>query len=375
MKLTNLNHKKYKGILTIIKPRGRIKSLLGLFFIFYSANTLNAQEIKDRDSITTGNQLNKMDDTTKKDTLPHQNIPGESYYVIPESLPARFLDLPESNDTVFYTIGVSNPETPKEQAMKIAKYRANLLYALLNNLTIKNVTENYEKKTDSKYPRVDTEFREMTKFSTKFKSRYNTTVIDSHYTKYGEAITLIKYTRDTSKASRTFTAAGSSFAAYDDSPYNPSLHHFTLKYSSRIKQDSSIDTSNYHFRKYKKQYDLESAFNDSLLATPYDYFYYSTTVSGNNRKQSSLRLRYGLWNGFFSSFIREATLQAKQKASKVKNVGDLYSNRVNEELSRVIVDERLSFILKSVRIKEDEISVVLRKKKLFPENPIELPGI
>ena len=349
--------------------------LLSFFAFTLQTYSVFAQKGSTNDSLSSIKAQNRKVKTMEKDTLSDQNKSNIPSYIVPEILPTQFSNFSRPKDGSILSLGISNPGNARKGSMKIAKHRADLLFTMLKDVQIENVTEIYNKRTSGTYVQEKKHFRELTKFSSSFQGKVTKTVIDSFFTKYGEAVVLVKYLSETSDSSKTISVKGNSFAVYESS-VRSSLHHFTLEYYAGKTTDSLEDSSYYHFRNYKNRYSLVSRYNKDTLPSRYDYYYYQTNIQPGSAKETVLRTRYGLWNAFVGSFIRKAIFNAKQKAVKVKNLEELYSEKVNEELSRIIVREKLSMKLKALYLHNNELSVVFQRNNKFPEVVLpNAPGI
>jgi hypothetical protein len=113
----------------------------------------------------------------------------------PDTLPKWFFQPPLSSPGIIYTIGISDPDMPEEEALQQAFYRARVLASMFYRSRVEYIRDIFTSNQEDVYQRgfrqrFDTFFRITARLmadSSQFQ------IIDQHLTRYNESIVLVSY--------------------------------------------------------------------------------------------------------------------------------------------------------------------------------------
>ncbi|GEM_PF-5331378 len=312
----------------------------------------------------------------------------------PQILPHWFHFPPASSKDTLYSIGISNPGMKKNKAMKLSRMRAKGIIAILHGTQIQNVRDVYSfKKQGSTSFSYKSTYQGMTRFQSQLACDSNFRVLDSCFTKYDEALVLMRYSKPKAglksiKKSDTLHVTGELFN-YSMTATRDNLHHLMLEMDLRYHHDSTTDHLSYQYRNYHGKYGIKGQYNDSSLSVSKDYYYYK---AGGNLKDTivndAIRFPYGLWNQYYERLIRTITGISLEKSVTLEDLTQIYSNISKEELIRTISDNTLRFRINSNSILKNRMAIdmhhttlhahkkhqLLKRKKAQDRDSVKMDG-
>ncbi len=338
-------------MLTLMKTRFIIAPLAFVLTIFM-LNKTNAQSdtfIKIFEKETSGN--------TSNESVKFKNIKQFSFY--PDTLPSWFFNLPEGNQNCFYTVGISDPDMEPNKAKEMAMHRAKAIACLFNGSKLQYYRDVYTSEKESgKY----TDFRQ--RFDTYFKvsslnkvNNYDFALIDSHLTRYNEALVLVKCNiipLDERNESQSVVGTVIYIENQVENAYEVQAE-YELR-SSFLQPEKSIISAHSLYREKGNKFLAYSQFLDSIHEFPVYLYKYASPKWDKNSQP--LVCYNGLWSKFTREMLRFLTLETEQAKVKVKNLGEKH-NPALTNLTRQIVSYKAQFKLNGIDFANDTFKLNL----------------
>ncbi len=336
-------------------------------------NYMMQDTISDADKEKVNNLVDKFDEI--KDHQPRSvdsNIINKPNYLLrisPESLPEWFFNWPVSDTANIYALGISDPGMEEDEAIKLATFRAWVLSFILDGVLVENVTDFFtvyqQTGSGSHY---ETKFEEYSKLYDKkqtFRSPFM--VLDTHITRYGEALVWVK--------------SGFNSGAFkcDSSDYEASVfnvgrevsggyeNHGLVELNANIYYPDSTASFFYRYRNYEDRHGIKSAFNGAEVPTHYENFYYHMNNPARQPADNIIRLEYGLWNSYIQNIFKQIVSKGFKYSSYIKKMRDVYRKKSNEDLTRVVSRNKIFFRITGIQLnKNDGLMVNIQFRKGIP---------
>jgi len=289
------------------------------------------------------------------------------YDRIPEKLPDWVFN-PVDFSNPIRVVGFSDPNMDKEEAYEQAILRAKAMFAMMNYATVSNITDDYTNLHESgKYSLYSTKFQDFS--LTKAKVPYDNSavvLVDTFYTKYNEGIVLIEFDYDQSSENNldTLEVKGEHLQVFMERNFRKEkIEFFNFFVKDNLSNNDSVDLiSQYNYKVVNRGYDISSMYaNKTIEFEERTYNYRSDMEFEKDSTDSELnvfRLTRGLWNGYVSGILSNATVLSKLLASKIKNSNDFYTLK-SEGLIRTIARNKVSFNFNDFKMYENQFYIDL----------------
>lgn len=318
--------------------------VLSIFILCFTLYTAKCQVQK----------ANDLEEVFRKEFSTHEETNLDlSIITPPEVLPNWFFLLPQGNQDVLYSIGISDPWIDKERGNQQAKYRALCIASLMNNVTTKGISDVFNR-NDQSY-----KFEQITYFNSLPTVELEGTPIDSAVTKYLERIFLFKFTKG-----KTTHKINSSIEYYKSAIKQDAGYSKQEKLDFIGKSDDFI--LNYKYAVSNNDFEIVSVFNsDTLTIKPVIYQYTGRIYDKNVNSVEEISLfKKGLWQGFFKSMIDNLDIAASEITPKQKSVSDFTQNengvvKINQ-LNRGVYNTSFSFSIASIQLTHDDMIIQLK---------------
>jgi hypothetical protein len=336
-----------------------IVSLFSIFFIF--TDIVNAQSKEEFEKIFIKETEGKGHNI---ELGSFKNVSRLSYY--PDTLPSWFFSPPQSTTDYVYSIGISDPDQTPEEATLQAIYRAKSMAVLLNKAQIQYfrdvyTTEYQEGKQTNYRQRFDTYFKVS---ATGSADSLSFSVIDQHFTRYNEAIVLIRYSfspyanRDAIPMMSTVGTVLYIEAQVGEA-FEPQAEYEMI--SALRVPNSPLITAQFTYREKGNRFLVISEFMGKDINTPLFIYKYSNPSWAPNTQP--LVSYNGLWSIFSQEFLRHLTLSTEQSSIKIKTLGEQYSPQMSN-LSREVAIKTAKMFINGIEFGEDSIGFNIIFKEL-----------
>ncbi len=282
-----------------------------------------------------------------------KNINKLSYY--PDTIPAWFFNPPQASEESTYAIGISDPDMPKEQAIQQAVYRAKVMAIVFSRAKLQYFRDVYT--TEHKDGRYTT-YRQ--RFDTYFKitggaiaDSTHFVLVDQHFTRYNEAIVIVKYTINSfSNEKQMFSAVGT--VLYIEAQVNEAFEpqaEYELSTSVRKIGQSPMNSHNL-YREKGNRFLYRSGFGGEEQEFPLYYYKY---IGANSQGNATPLICYnGLWGQYVKDLLRTLTLTTEQSKVRIKSVGNQQSAS-NAALYREVAVKNVQMNLIGIEFGRDSI--------------------
>jgi hypothetical protein len=289
------------------------------------------------------------------------------YDRIPEKLP-NWVFNPVDFSNPIRVVGFSDPNMDKEQAYEQAIIRAKAMFAMMNYASISNITDDYTNLHESgKYSLYSTKFQDFS--LTKAIVPYDNSavvIVDTFYTKYNEGVVLIEFDYDQSSENNldTIEVKGEHLQVFMERNFRKEkIEFFNFFVKDNLSDNDSVNIiSQYNYKVVNRGYDISSIYaNKTIEFEERTYNYRSDLEFVKDSTDSELnvfRLTRGLWNGYISGVLSNATVLSKLLASKIKNSNDFYTLK-SEGLIRTIARNKVSFDFNDFKMYENQFYIDL----------------
>ena len=275
----------------------------------------------------------------------------------PASLPGWLFSIPESDLNQIYSIGISDPGMPEEQAHELAWLRAKAIIALLVHPKITGITDNYsgEKQTGSE-DKFTTKYGNLYRIGSKVGisgSKFEQQ--EYFYTSFGEAIVLMRCNLTSEQQLTDSIEALAEVYQVERQKNNvfETEEKTSLVIHLRFSDDSLNEKhSSYSVHTLNNILEINSEMDGKPVTFPYFNFRYtgeSDSLSFSMENNISNKLNYGLWKTYFEVLIQKILFLSQSSGFEIKQVGDDFATG-NKNLSREIAEADPSFAITGLRI-------------------------
>jgi len=286
-----------------------------------------------------------------------KNIKNLSYY--PDTLPSWFFNLPQRVDESIYAIGVSDPDLPPEEAAIQALFRAKTIAGMFNKSKFQYFKDIYtseqtNNEQQSYHQRFDTYFKVVSSLKT---SDDNFVVLDQHFTRYNEAIVLIKYTSPETKLlkeKKPLQISSEGTVLYIElqveEAFEPQADYELISGIKPMSQEPQ--TAKFKYISKDNNYYSESSFLGKNMAFPsYFYKYTNPNLPENSEPYTYYR---GLWGELTRSLMKQLMQNIENNSVKIKSVGQQYNPEITN-LTREIAIKNARIYLNGIEFGDDAI--------------------
>jgi hypothetical protein len=278
-------------------------------------------------------------------------------------IPQWAINIPESNDSVLYCIGVSDPGMEKDTAISLAVFRAKALIALMSSAQITGITDFFvsghkNQNNNSLYREYYNITTEMYQDSNDFRIIEDTVLPDK------EAVVLVSWSRSKNKRSKKRLLLKADVNVYgkftgSDSYIDSRLSRLEAFFSQEDVQKKDTCYHKYLVRNYNKGIAILSRFQEDESILEGQSLKYFSTGKKNDTIGSgftSIRLNNGLWYGLLLSVARSIVLESQSNKVNLKSVSDNV-NEGSKELIRILSTNRVSSVINSLTINNNRIVI------------------
>jgi len=277
-------------------------------------------------------------------------------------LPEWVFNLPNSNQSVMYAIGVSDPGMSADSAHQLAVLRTKVILALMNNSKISGLNDYYISEKDLKSGEIiSSVYREYSKIaSTLTFNNTDFAVEEEVYTNNGEAIILASLHKNNPHSDDTTTI--NCLAEVSVSHVKRNNKHSTTSRTELMGDEKGKlkNLSNYFYYVVKnnnKQIKMISYFTGVTLPGCSDIITYksnSTQTNTNDTTKLSCTLQYGLWYAYSYLTLQKIVLDFKDSNVNLSSLTDQHT-LVNQNINRVLINKVLSFKIGSLEISNNKL--------------------
>lgn len=279
-------------------------------------------------------------------------------------LPEWFFNPTQSNDSIIYAIGISDPEMNKDKAFSLAEMRAKAITAFSYNSNIKGLSDNYSNEKKLKHSDTySTLFGDF--YNIKSKLNFDTSAFKiekTYFTDYNEAIVLSSYTFKNNHSLKNDTV--NFFAEIFNIKKKAKRNHqikALIKINSEIKSPIK-DTTKYFSYKIKslgESNKIYSAFAGEEHIIKNNNYRYKNSENPENKeidKYITHSLSNGLWNAYISVLMQNILFSLENYKVKIKNLNDNY-NKKNQNITRQILEKNISTKIQKIIIKNNKLII------------------
>lgn len=278
-------------------------------------------------------------------------------------VPQWVLNLPESNDSVIYCIGVSDPGMEKDSAFNLAVFRAKALIALMSSAQITGITDFFEsvKKSKNKHSL----YREYYNITTEeYCDSSDFRIIRDTLLSDNEAVVLLSWNKPQERQSKRHSSIKAEVDVYgkytgSDNYINTKLSRLDAVFSLKNNLKKDTGTYKYLVRNYNKGISIVSGFREKgimLEGVSLKYFSDSAKDETEETVFSPVTLKNGLWYGLFLSVVRSIVLKSQSESVNLKSVSDKVEEG-SKELVRVLSTNRVSVVINDLRIENNRLII------------------
>jgi hypothetical protein len=332
-----------------IKPKSFALLVLGFCFTI----TANSQSKEAFEKIF----LKETSALERKDNYGRfKNISTLSYY--PDTLPSWFFNPPQSGGDVVYSLGISDPDLTPDEAAKQAFFRAKTMAFLYNRSQVQYFRDIYSVEyTEGRYTKFGQRFDTYFKLSaTGFADSSCFTVVNNHFTRYNEAIVLVRYTPlDASKAnmnSDLISIVGT--ALYIEAQINEAFEpQGEYEFTTVIRgANSPVESAVFTFREKGNRFLSISEYKGKRYEFPLFVYMYSNPAWASNTQP--LVSYNGLWSAYSKKFLRQLTLETEQSSIRIRAVEEQHNPSLRN-LSREVAIKNMKMHINGIEFGNDSI--------------------
>ncbi|GEM_PF-1230806 len=284
------------------------------------------------------------------------------YDIIPERIPEWFFSSHPNSRNTYFAIGISDPSMKEEKAIQQASIRARAIITLLNNCEFKNITDDYTNLEESnKFSEYATKFQDFAKANAVLNfNNKKTKIVSTFFTKYNEAIVLLKVQVNNKQKNTTTTSVVSEHLQIfiENETGVEKIEFFNFKIKEFNNQTDSINNLKYSYRKINTEFEINSQWNDRKYELPDRSFNYrnisDTEIEIDSLNIISNKCNKGLWNAYVSTLLSNMTFVSKNFPGNIKSSNDNY-NSSNQDLIRIISKNKLQFNIDNTKIKNNNL--------------------
>jgi len=290
-----------------------------------------------------------------------KNITRISFY--PDTLPQWFYNPPISNSNEIYAIGISDPDLTLDEATNQALFRAKTMAILFNKSKFQYfkdiyTTEQSDGSSQQYRQRYDTYFK-ISALANHNSNCFN--IIDQHFTRYNEAVVLIRFQPNTvdvttSTSNEQFSAVGTVIfiEAQIDEAFEPQAEYELI--SALKMPGDQLLTSQFTFISKGNEFLCKSEFIGNRIDFPhYPYKYTSATWP----QDSQPILTYtGLWSIITQKLLKQLMQGIENSSVKTRSVGQQYNPEISN-LTREVAIKNAKIILNGIEFGGDDIDFKL----------------
>jgi hypothetical protein len=315
----------------------------GLFIVIGSA-LCRAQTTSDAAYFV---QIFEKETNTQKDSAAQHPV---IISIGAETLPEWFGQIPESKDSDFYAIGISDPKIESRQAVTQAIERAIMQFSLMTGSFMSGVSDTYSGSSGNKYEEV-------------YKCKGNSTLLgkysitDSFETRFGEKLLLVKF-KTTPKDT---LSVKTSFDIYKSVMKAPVGWYVYENISMLYKRDTV--TMAYQYSKNNDNFSSASVFDREVVDIPMAMYDYEVInggeVTASAQDTATIKLAHkGLWCGYFQAMVNSMSVLAANHRSSIKNIDEL-EQADNTNLMRNTMNNFIVFSIKKISSLDGNLNIEL----------------
>ena len=294
-----------------------------------------------------------------------RNVQKLSYF--PDTLPAWFFTPPVSSSLNVYAIGISDPDMEKEKALEQALYRARTMAVILHKSELQYYKDIYTSHEENQTARGHRQrfdvYLRLTASRNVVCSQF--TLVNQHYTRYNEAIVLIRFAPDKSREAQDLVARVSAVA---------NIFMVEARIGDAFEPQKSFDLvaeiTTEGQRPINAEFNMITRGNRRLTHSNFggqmiDYpaFAYRYTNPSWQPHHIPLTSQFGLWSVYLSGLMEHISLNTQNSDVIIKNVSQQnpYENRRN--LVREVAQETTKIKLVTMDFEHDHVTFDVN---LFP---------
>ena len=337
-----------------------IKLILPLILLFF-VSLLNAQVNQTSKTQIKEIEKNKSDfeNTFIENFQPSfsNNNPKDLVNTSPCYLPTWMLNPPKATNDNLYIIGISDPGMDSITAVKLAALRAKTIIVLLNNSNIKNVTDFYSNIQSQTH-------KNMFEYYSQIFASYNIgneIIVKNFYTKYNEAIVLIKIpTNDTTLFNKDSITVNCELYKMDMNMEYGTQYEAMFSINTKKYNGDTCSNSNYVLTEVNGNSDVLTEYLDNKITIPNYYFNYK--IFENDSSHIQLKADTGLWKEYIKSILLDILNLSQINSIKIKTFAEDYSS-IYEKMTREISNNNLQFNIEAIQIINNKLDVQLNIKE------------
>ncbi|MCK5822771.1 MAG: hypothetical protein KAG95_02130 [Bacteroidales bacterium] len=335
-----------------------ISTFVFLFFVFISNAQINHTSKRKINEIEKDKRY--FENTFLEDFETNFKDDNANYLVntIPCYIPSWLLNVPKPTKDFIYALGMSDPGMDTVDATELASIRAKSIVALLNNSNIRTVTDFY---SNLKSNANENMFEYYSQILASCKVG-NDSIINSFYTKYNEAIVLLRIPLNEKKT------ANYDFISFDCKLYKMDMNmEYATQYeamfeidANKYNQDTCLN-SHYILTEVNNNVDILAEYMDNKISIPNYYFNYKISVSDSSNQ---LIADNGLWKEYIKSILFKVLNLSQINSVKIKTMAENYSP-IYEKMTREVSNNNLQFNIDNIQIIDNKLKVDL---SICPDN-------
>ncbi len=294
-----------------------------------------------------------------------RNITQLSYY--PDTLPSWFFKPPVSSAESIYALGISDPDlTPTDAAMQ-ALHRAKTMAVLYNRAQIQYFRDVYSVEyTEGRRKRYGQRFDTYFKISSSgFADSLCFSIINHHFTRYNEAVVLVRYSpmNETSFSSNSDMISTVGTALYIEAQIGEAFEpQAEYEFTSVLRPyGEPIQSSQFTYREKGNRFLSMSQFLGENHNFPlFTYKYANPDWAHNTQPLVSYN---GLWSAFSKKLLRQLTLETEQSSIRIRTLEEQYSPEMRN-LSREVAIKTAKMFINGIEFGRDSISFDIQLKDI-----------
>lgn len=294
-----------------------------------------------------------------------KNIDQLSYY--PDTLPSWFFAPPQATLNHIYAIGISDPDLTPNDAAYQALHRAKTMAVLYNKAQIQYFRDiysvEYSEGSRKMYgQRFDTYFK-LSSSGIADSSCFK--IENHHFTRYNEAIVLIRYTplNNETKSMNNELISMVGTALYIEAQVGDAFEpQAEYEFTTVIRSPKvPIQSSQFTFRQKGNRFLSISEFQGENHDFPlFTYKYANPSWPSNTNPLVSYN---GLWSIYSKLFLRQLSLETEQSSVRIRTLEEQYSPQMRN-LSREVAIKTAKMQINGIEFGSDSISFDIHLQEL-----------
>ncbi len=314
-------------------------------------------------ALTTSAQLDKEnfekifeEETNNSKYSKRESHSGTYQYTLPQLVPRWFITPPVSNDSLIYSIGISDPEMDTVNALEMAVYRARVMANVLYKGTTQLLCDFFLNEVNNS---SDIAYEHFSRINAKIPFNDKFEIVETYRNSFDETMVLIKYYPPKNIEPNQFNRI--KLEHYKSEIESSSYGNFESVYEFWVQanSDTIADPVFYQITKLGPRHDVMSAQGNIQKQVPIYSLQYKGIPSADSTELCNFS--HGLWKEYFKSTMVFIMSKAREKPENIKQITDSYQKNTFEKLTRGISMNKMRFVLTNISATNNKLKVTLQE--------------